>query len=305
MEKEEDDEVLSVSSEKLLSILDAINDRLTNLKDFIEQSDEMSGVLDSLVRNVDNLEQILFDNNETLEELAEKIENLRNEVGDREGVDDITGETGPGSGIPDNFRCPRCSGPIERSDAFCRWCGLEGHKDLRPDRDRAMFRDGYYRESYPSEDRGGPESMPVGERYFSTQVEGTRPEIFENGGREYGTSTRDNDGIDRSELPSGPPPDWSSRDVGIDGSGKPVCPFCHQSMEYISEYERWFCEPCWYYAPSDFMIAETKGADKEEKTIKKKIFNTGKDRRDSSRGKRRKKRKKRKKIGDLSLFKTK
>ena len=67
-------------------------------------------------------------------------------------------------------------------------------------------------------------------------------------------------------------------------------------MTYVNDYERWFCEVCWYYAPHDF-LRPIGGGEEKDSTVKVRKRPTGRkvnNRKWNS-----------KKISELPLFKKK
>jgi len=290
-------EVLQVSSEKLLSILNAINDRFTNITGLGERMENLERASEGLAEVVDSIERIAFENKEYIEKLkiAQEailerfdimIQNDFSSPTHNKGVQGMTdfpgaGNIGSAGTTPDidyEFACPQCDGTVDENDYYCRWCTYalsEGGEDQRRD----------YTDHHERPGSAVKANYDYDARISSAPGGNARP----------GEWTYDLD--DRFNPPTGPPPGWNSENIQIDGSGKPVCPFCLNSMTFVLDYDRWFCEPCWYYAPADFMVSksiEPVGSQGKPAPKKKMPVLTKK-----------KKNWKNKKLGELPLFKKK
>jgi hypothetical protein len=293
-----DAEMLQVSSTKLLSILNAINDRFTYITGLCDRMENLERAMEGLAEGVDSIERTAFENKESIgkmkfaqESILEKFDNtyhndisstpLYNRDGQAVKNSQVTGSIDSTGLTPDmdyEFACPHCDETVDENDDYCRWCSFclsEGGEDVKRD----------YNAHHEHPESGGNAKYDYG---------GREPPIV-NGNARSGDWGYDLD--DNFYPPSGPPSGWNSYNIKIDGNGKPVCPFCIESMTFVQEYERWFCDPCWYYAPSDFMISKsiesigTKGkfAPKKKKSVLSK----------------KKKNWKKKKLGELPIFKKK
>lgn len=251
-------ESLSVSSEKLFGILNAINERFNYFSQLTGRIENLERAVEVLSQSVESGERAAFEGREGVERMKELLAHLgtRWEVMDGSGPssdasqDPATDprehkgydnyETYPEEEEEFEFGCPNCDGSVDENDYFCRWCSFQ----LVEGESTVAFRDQYYRESDNSPYAAG--SAPY----------------------DKGTE-RDNSGFswesgERVPPSSRPPPEWDDRKVELDSSGCPICPKCIQSMTYVSEYERWFCEVCWYYAPLDY-LRQSSGVSREEK----------------------------------------
>ncbi len=289
-------EVLQVSSKKLLSILNAINDRFTYITGLGDRMENLERASEGLAEVMDSIERTAFENKDRIEKIAQATivqwfgassqeDFSYGEPGNKDpnslkkspGIDSI--ESSSGSKYMDyEFACPHCDGTVDENDDYCRWCSFclsEGGEDqssnLHPHHEHPGL---------PSED----------EYNYGARKPSGIPGNTRSGEWDY-------DLEDRFNPPSGPPSGWDNDNIQIDGSGKPICPFCLESMIFVQEYKRWFCEPCWYYAPSDFMVSRgSEPAGSQRRSISKKKIPAS-----AKKGKNWKNRK----LGELPLFKKK
>ena len=286
-------EILEVSSEKLLSILNAINDRFALFTGYGERLENLERALEGLTEIADSIERTAFDNKENFDKLKNTFLAIQERI---EGIDTPAMTSGGNSeavsGFLQNgsitnsevdfeqfeFACPNCDGTVDENDFFCRWCAMQ-----LSDADQCNQSSGYY-ENYVEQNR----------TMNGTQYQNT-------GGSNFVRETEWNyDKIDRDKPPTGPPPGWNSSRVQLDSNGRPVCPECREAMLYVDDYGRWFCEICWYYAPRDFLQGNGKTSDKVpgKKLVQKERRIV--DKRDVN-----KRKWNSKKIGELPLFRKK
>ena len=286
-------EVLEVSSEKLLSILNAINERFALFVGYEERFENIERAVEGLTVVADSIERIVFDNKENFEELKNPIHAIQEEFGRMDTPHMVS--AGTQKGITDSsasgssprseedfetfeFACPSCDGTVDENDYFCRWCAVQLADD-----EQANQSSGYY-DNYGKQERAIPQAQyqrPVGS------------DVVQDAEWKY-------DITDRNDPPSGPPTGWNGSKVLLDPTGRPICPKCLEAMIFVEDYERWFCEVCWYYAPSDFLRGNRNGSlqPPTRKLVQKErqIVDTRKDN---------KRKWNSKKIGDLPLFKKK
>ena len=273
-EEEKQSEVPEVSSEKLLSILNAINDRFSLFTAMADRLENVERALEGLAEITDSLERTAFENKESIESIKNPLNLFQKYM-----KDNITETNVEKLSSPDEegyeFACPQCDGTVDENDGFCRWCayqlmdeaeGMNGQTDYHPDHNDGR--------SWDSPDNFHlPPSESDARSEWSYDI------------------------ADRQNPPSGPPPGWDEDKVRVDSSGRPICPICLESMIFVHDYERWFCESCWYYAPSDFMRPVMSEFDETEP---KRTFHRG-----DPNSKRPKKKWDSKKLSDLPLFKKK
>ena len=290
-------EVLQVSTKKLLSILNAINDRFTYITGLGDRMENLERALEGQAEVMESIERTAFENKECIGELKitqkailEKFDNLQqNDIsstlphaGDAHGV-----KNPPVAGIEDSsritpstdyeFACPKCDGTVDENDDYCQWCDYQ----LSEGEDNGRDYNAHHEH---------PGSAANSKYDYASREKSAVPGNARSGKWKY-------DIDDSFYPPSGPPSGWDGENIQIDSSGKPICQFCIDSMTFVQEYERWFCEACWYYAPSDFMVSKSiepmgrgnKPAPKKKIPIVAKKRNNWKNR----------------KLGELPLFKKK
>ena len=283
--EEDEAPVLEVSSEKLLSILNAINERFSLFTVMGDRLENVERALEGLAEIADSLERTAFENKESIESMKNPFntfqdfmkENIKSgSVKQPSTSDGLQGEDGTKAGEEGyEFACPQCDGTVDENDCFCRWC------------------------AYQLMDEAG--EMKAGTDYYPDYEDGSSQTPSDEYHRP--PSERDSrsewtyDITDKQHPPSGPPPGWDGDNVRVDSSGRPICPICLESMTFVHDYERWFCESCWYYAPSNFMRPVMSEFDETEP----KRTASGRD----ARPVRSRKKWDSKKLSDLPLFKKK
>ncbi len=282
-EEEKQSEVPEVSSEKLLSILNAINDRFSLFTAMADRLENVERALEGLAEITDSLERTAFENKESIESIKKPLDLFQNYMTDNITESNLENISSPdvlhgGHGTAGDeegyeFACPHCDSTVDENDCFCRWCAYQLMDETEGTSGEAKYHSDHKVEgSWDSPDNFHlPPSESDARSEWSYDI------------------------ADRQNPPSGPPPGWDEDKVRVDSSGRPICPICLESMIFVHDYERWFCESCWYYAPSDFMRPVMSEFDE---TGSRKTFHRG-----DTGSKRPKKKWDSKKLSDLPLFK--
>ena len=154
------EEALTVSSEKLFSILNAINERFTYLTQLSDRIDNLERAVEGLTRVTESVERTAFENRDAVEGMRAPISLIGEKLSDtgergtlaggsgtfEMGADNAASNSNEGGMNPDiddyEFACPNCDGTVEENDYFCKWCAFQLVEGVST----AAFREQYYNE---------------------------------------------------------------------------------------------------------------------------------------------------------------